>query len=256
MPGGMGGMGGMMGGMPGMGGLGGMMGGMRSGMQQPQQTQQNTAAAENEIYDVDRWRRSDEQDLPAEPTNVQLVRDAWERESQKKKQKSIKTVLKKLSSRKGKKKAEKEARKQTENKSASPFEWPEEKKQGTIVMPDMKASQKRITGTKNDAADNAPLPAIEIPYEHGVNYLGLHAPAGIESFFTSSPLNSAILAGDSLSMGPLSLNQVSDGRNFAMPGPEMRPVEMPAEAPAEGKTEYMDAFRESREGRKYEVRIL
>ncbi|MCD8332389.1 MAG: hypothetical protein LUB63_07710, partial [Oscillospiraceae bacterium] len=212
MPGGMGGLGGMLGGLlgggggpgGGMGGMGGMMGGMNRNSQQNQQTTQTTSTETSDVYDVDRWKRADGMDDVESKTNVQQVRDAWDRETEEKKKNSL---LTKLKARFSKKKKEEEP----------------PKRNGTITMPEAKKAQKRINNGKDDLPGEAPdyippaAPVAAVPSaaaavvaaeRRPVNYLGLTCYSDLDGFFTANPVNSAILAVDSLALGSLTLNQV------------------------------------------------
>ncbi len=242
MPGGMGG--GIMGML--MSGTGGMMGGG------PQNAPESSNAMQSDVYDVDRWKRAD--DVDAAPTTVQAVRSAWEREQAEREQRSLKyklkTLLKKLS---GKKESKGEDRQEAQPAG------------GTVVMPEMKKASKRISspGEQVEKERAVPIPEIYGNVKSEVNYLGLDVPTGIDDFFTENPLNSAILAVDSLSMGPLTLNQVKAGSGKVSPDQRAEavaaePLREAGPADQKGKpanTSYMDDFHANREQRKYQVRI-
>ncbi len=282
MPGGMGGLGGMLGGLMGggggMGGMGGgMMGGMNRNSQQNQQTTQTTTAETSDVYDVDRWKRADGMDDVESKTNVQQVRDAWDRQTEEKKKNSLLTKIK--------------------NRFSKKKEEEPPKRNGTITMPEAKKAQKRINNGRDDLPGEAPdyippaTPVAAVPSaaaaaeRRQVNYLGLTCYSDLDGFFTANPVNSAILAVDSLSLGALTLNQVLtpiDANTVPIltaPVPAAAPAGaapaggQAADAPAEparpaaggagrnfitqrAGTDYMDAFHESREQRKYEVKIL
>ncbi len=280
MPGGMGGLGGMLGGLMGGGGpgggMGGMMGGMNRNSQQNQQTTQTASAETSDVYDVDRWKRADGMDDVESKTNVQQVRDAWDRETEEKKKNSLLTKLK--------------TRFQKKKKEEEP-----PRRNGTITMPEAKKAQKRINNGRDDLPGEAPdyvspaAPVTAIPRavpaeeRRPVNYLGLTCYSDLDGFFTANPVNSAILAVDSLALGALTLNQVltpmdvgaapslsvpTAAQPGAVPAPSQaagtsEPLARPAAGGAgrnfitqRAGTDYMDAFHESREQRKYEVKIL
>ncbi|MCD8376119.1 MAG: hypothetical protein LUD69_04190, partial [Oscillospiraceae bacterium] len=223
MPGGMGGLGGMLGGLlgggggpgGGMGGMGGMMGGMNRNSQ-TQQTTQQTSTETSDVYDVDRWKRADGMDEVENKTNVQQVRDAWDKQAEEKKKNSL---LSRIKARFSKKKKEEEP----------------PRRNGTITMPEAKKAQKRINNGKDDlpgeAPDYVPVPAPVLPPETAamvaaqtaqkpVNYLGLTCYSDLDGFFTANPVNSAILAVDSLGLSSLTLNQVFTPVDAgAVPGP-------------------------------------
>lgn len=268
MMGGMGGLlGGLMGGRGGMGGMGGMGGGMNS--QQNQNTQQQGTVTVSDVYDVDRWKRADGMDSVENKTNVQQVRDAWDREAEEKKKKSLLTKIKSIF-----------RKKQPETPPVV---------NGTVTTPEMKKAQKRINnGKEPEQPIAAPVVTVVPDWERlDKNYLGLFAHSDIDSFFTANPVNSAILAVDSLAFGSLTLNQVNvpSVTVVSVPAPasvtDSAPTgaaQEPAAIPAQGQppvnpvpsavgpgrnliaqragTDFMGAFHESREQRKYEVKIL
>ncbi len=326
MPGGMGGgmgglLGGLLGGGGGMGGPGGGMGGMggpgggMGGMGRNNQNQQNTQETEDtsDVYDVDRWKRADGMDDGYQElsydrrTNVQQVRDAWDRDKKEKEGKGLGSRIKNIFSRD----KEKENKKKKEE-APPPVNY-------TVTTPEMKKVQNRSTNPianaekaekEAKAAETSPVapvvnPVIQQRPEHAFNYLGLTFPSDIDTFFTSNPINSAILATDSLSLGPLTLDQVASTDGFgippinlvassvapAQPDPpiveqaaavagspplagstqnippslENKDERQPGPAGARGParnlitertgTNLMDSYRDSREQRKYEVKI-
>ena len=187
MPGGMGG--GMGGGLMGL-----MRGAMGGGMNRsPSGGQGQAAETIVDDYDVARWKRAD--GLDAAPTMVQAVRADWDQKRSEQQARSpLKRLLRKFSRKK-------------EDKSA-PVREPEPRPAGgTIVTPEMKKASQRIHPS---AARPDPVrPAQPKPCPPcATNYLGLHFQTEIGGFFTENPINSAILAVDSLGMGALTLNQV------------------------------------------------
>lgn len=289
-PGGMGGMGGM-GGPGGMGGMGGMTR-MANPNGQNQANAGNMQMGEADVYDVDRWKRADGMDAPT--SNVQMVRDAWDRKDAEKKEKSL---LNKSKNKVGKLLSKKKS--SEEHETTIPETRPVG---GTIHTAEMKKAERNLMTEEEQKQADAEarkaaaallqrqvMPAERKPY----NYLGLQTPSQIESFFTSNPLNSVILAVDNLSMGVLSLNQVqaTAGRDNLSPGEiagrQMMSRENTEESPVVGAagadmgrnvnarslsgmqsgvkgnliaqqagTDYMNMVRENRENKKYDVHIV
>lgn len=169
------------------GGFGGMGGLLNSALHAP-----GSAAPEPsqsaDVYDVDRWKRADGLD---NTTMVQTVRRDWEQTQKQSPGQKIKAWFQRKPA-----------------KPATPEETPLEPVHGTVAMPDIKRTQRRIqTNVEQEPAPNQPVqPQQSDP--HAENYLGLDFPTALESFFTANPLNSAILAVDRLGFEPLSLNQV------------------------------------------------
>lgn len=247
MPGGMGGMGGGL--------LGGLMKGAMGGMNRnPSAGQTQGAETIVDDYDVARWQRADGLDVV--PTMVQTVRADWDK---KKAEEQKKSPLKKLLNKFSRKKEPKIAiSSEPEPRSAG----------GTIVTPEMKKASQRI---KPAAEQEVTVQQAEPPRSRSQrcttdrkNYLGLNFQTELDGFFTSNPVNSAILAVDSLGMGALTLNQITRVPEF----PE-KPLDL-ADQPLQDKeqsssfqnliaqrtdTNYMNEFRKSREQQKYNVRI-
>ncbi|MCD7902812.1 MAG: hypothetical protein LUF91_03450 [Oscillospiraceae bacterium] len=275
MGGGMGGMGGLLGGlMRGGGGMGGMNGGMGRS-----QTVQTTQTVTDE-YDLTRWQRADGLDAPG-PSMVQTVRADWEKKQDAKNERSL---LRRVKSRFFRKKAKGPA-------AADAAAEPPRPAGGTIVMPEMKKATQRInTGAAATPARVAPPRAGRTAALRERNYLGLHCETGIEPFFTANPINSVLLAVDSLGLGALTLNQTDPSAwqttpagtdasaphafsaaasaaptepapAAAVPSAAAPPAPQPAGAARanlitqRAETSYMDAFHESREQQKYNVRI-
>lgn len=252
MPGGMGG--GMGGGL-----LGGLMKGAMGGMNRNPSAGQ-TQAAETIVddYDVARWQRADGLDVV--PTMVQTVRADWDR---KKSEEQKRSPLKKLLSKFSRKK---------ELKAPISSDSEPRPAGGTIVMPEMKkASQRIIPTAERDVTVQQTEPSGRRG-EHdnisGKNYLGLSFQTKIDSFFTANPINSAILAVDSLGMGALTLNQVvatPEAEDFPEPSqPNLAKQPLPDDE-QDGRlqnsiaqrtdTNYMNEFHKNREQQKYNVRI-
>lgn len=245
MPGGMGG--GLMGML-----MKGAMGGMN---RNPAAGQPQAAEPIVDDYDVTRWQRAD--GLDAAPTMVQAVRADWDR---KKSEEQKRSPFQKLISRFARKKEPK----------AAVFSEPESRPAGgTIIAPEMKKASQRINpAAERDAAgqrEEPPGRRCEPSTLDGRNYLGLRFQTELGGFFTANPVNSALLAVDSLGMGALALNQVTRI-------PETGAfLETPQEAPLapeqehtggvqngiaqRADTNYMNEFRKSREQQKYNVRI-
>lgn len=258
--------GGLVGGMGGPGGMGGMGGmGRMAGMNgQNQMNAGNMQPNGADLYDVDRWKRADGMDAPT--SNVQMVRDAWDRKDAEKKEKSLlKKSRNKIGSLLQKKKNS------TEQETA---EIPEARPAGgTIHTAEMKKAERNLMTEKEEKQANAqrqPEPAsmlkrqAESKDRKPYNYLGLQTPSSIEDFFTSNPLNSVILAVDSLSMGVLGMNQVRTSAGWGGFAPDKTAVsqaEFPDNAVRDpemepAKTDYMNMVRENRENRKYDVHIV
>lgn len=247
MPGGMGG--GLMGIL-----MKGAMGGMNRNL-----AAERTQAAEPVMddYDVARWQRAD--GLDAVPTMVQAVRADWDRKNSEKQERSpLKKLFRKFTRKK-------------EAKTAIVSEPESRPAGGTIVAPEMKKASQRINpaAERDDAARQMALPGRQERRcnADGKNYLGLSFQSEIDGFFTANPVNSAILAVDSLGMGCLTLNQIG-----AMTETESLPEQSRAKAaePLQGNeetgalqgldmqragTNYMNEFHKSREQQKYNVRI-
>lgn len=241
MPGGMGG--GLMGML-----MKGAMGGMN---RNPAAGQTQAAETIADDYDVARWQRAD--GLDAAPTMVQAVRADWER---KKAEEQKKSPLKRFFSRFSRKK---------EPKGSTPIEPEPRPAGGTIVTPEMKKTSQRITPALERDIRAEPLcRRAERRNPDERNYLGLSFQTQLDSFFTVNPVNSAILAVDSLGMGALTLNQVTatpapDGapqdRADQLPPDRTQAGEDQNSAPSRPDANYMNEFRKSREQQKYNVRI-
>lgn len=110
MPGGQGGGAGGLAGilMRGVAGGRGPGGGM--GMNDPGRGGQNTETI-SDLYDVDRWKRADDLDSGFEPTMVQTVRDAWERNTEEKRKNSPVSRIRAVFQRKNRKNTLKRERK-------------------------------------------------------------------------------------------------------------------------------------------------
>ena len=96
------------------------------------------------------------------------------------------------------------------------------------------------------------------------NYLGLSFQTELDGFFTANPVNSAILAVDSLGMGALTLNQVTGAPEFPEKPQDSTDQPLPDKEQTSGfrnliaqraDTNYMNEFHKSREQQKYNVRI-
>jgi len=228
MPGGMGGMGGMIGGMlggggGGMGGMGGMMGGMNGQNQNGQNNQntQNTQTNTSDVYDVDRWKRSDGIDQGTDTSAVKMVRDAWEQEDAKKKEKALRRKSNRKMTGIFAKKRKKEETEAVEKAMERPAG-------GTVHTPEMKLAEHNIKSVKQQTAEEeaARAAALAAAMEaerlrqasiKPFNYLGLTTPSAIEPFFTSNPVNSLTLAVDNLAFGSLTLNQTTRTAVAGMP---------------------------------------
>ena len=100
-------------------------------------------------------------------------------------------------------------------RSVSSVRRPQGMQEGnTIITPGMRKALHHIPEVVRDcednracdsSADNKGRPYYRIRENSPI---GLMTRAGIDSFFSSNPLNSTLLAVDSLSMGPITLNQV------------------------------------------------
>ncbi len=208
--------------MPGcMGGIGGMMGGMNGQNNQNAQNTQSTDANTSDVYDVDRWKRSDGIDQRTDTSAVKMVRDAWEQEETKKKEKS----LRRKSNRKTTGLFAKRRTKKEQEELEAQLEHP---KAGTIKTPEMKLAEHNIKSAEQQRAEEeaaraaAQAAAIaaaraRLRAEKPYNYLGLTSPSAIEPFFTSNPVNSLSLAVDQLAFGSLTLNQTSRSPVAGMP---------------------------------------
>ena len=248
MPGGMGG--GLMGML-----MKGAMGGMN---RNPAAGQPQAAETITDDYDVARWQRADGLDVV--PTMVQTVRADWDRKkSEEQKRSLLKKVLSKFSRKK-------------EPKVPISNEPEPRPAGGTIVTPEMKKASQRINpaAERETTVQRAEAPGRQEEHHNTreKNYLGLSFQTEIGGFFTANPINSAILAVDSLGMGALALNQVAvTPETEALPEPP--PVDL-AERPLPGEersgsvqnpitqrtdTNYMNEFHKGREQQKYNVRI-
>lgn len=249
MPGGMGG--GMGGGLMGML-MKGTMGGMN---RNPAAGQPQAAETIADDYDVARWQRADGLDVV--PTMVQTVRADWDRKkSEEQKRSPLKKVLSKFSR---KKEPKVPVSNEPEPRPAG----------GTIVMPEMKKASQRINPAAERESTVQRAEAPERQAEHRdifcKNYLGLSFQTEIGGFFTVNPINSAILAVDSLGMGALALNQVAvTPETEALPEPPSVNVQQDFAERSDSMqnpiaqrtdTNYMNEFHKSREQQKYNIRI-
>ncbi|MCD8343764.1 MAG: hypothetical protein LUC19_05185 [Oscillospiraceae bacterium] len=248
MPGGMGG--GMGGGLMSLlrrgGGMGGGMG--MGGMGRNQNVQQTQQTDE---YDVDRWQRADGLDAAA-PTMVQTVRADWDGRAAAKQQRSpVRRLINKLT----RKKDEPAAAPQPDMRPVG----------GTVTTPEMKKATQRTRAAEAESAVQPEPAAPQLDYA-SPNYLGLSFHTELDGFMTANPINSAILAGDSLSMGMLTLNQATPvyaaetPRVQSAPAPENAPLAVSADGAQNiiaqrAELNYMNDFHRSREEQKYNVRI-
>lgn len=140
------------------------------------------------------------------------------------------------------------------------------------MTPEMKKASQHIDPTteRENAVQQAEAPRCQTEHcENGKkNYLGLSFQTEIDGFFTANPVNSAILAVDSLGMGALTLNQVTVTPEWEA-DPALIRQNMEAELlPCNDETDslrnvitqrtdtnYMNEFHKSREQQKYNVRI-
>lgn len=257
MPGNLGGMGrifgSLRGGMGGMRGMGNMAGGMGGGMGPmggmngmgaalSQDTSRADAAAAEE-YDVDRWKRADEQEQwnrqngTGEKSALEQVRQEWEKKNEKKTSR-----LRRLLRKDGKKKEE------------LPVGYTEHGTLNVRSSPGRRSEEeRRLQNLSETAADASEKTDREKSFSAGA---GDENGAGRDGmiphtrefrrFFTENPVNSVLLAYDSLSTGPLTLNQVvqsAEGRAAAGWSHD-------------STTGYMDNLRASGQRRKYEVHIV
>lgn len=243
--------------------MGSLMRGAMGGMNRsPSGSQTQTAQNIVDDYDVARWQRADGLDVV--PTMVQAVRSDWDRKNSEKQERS---PIKKLFSKfKRKKAAKTEIASEPEPRPAG----------GTIVAPEMKKASQRINpAAERDAAAQQAEPPKRPDRRFiadGKNYLGLSFQSEIDGFFVANPINSAILAVDSLGMGALTLNQVTVAPelNTSFEMPQANVQRDIADLPSPGNeqagspqnpmtqradTSYMNEFHKSREQQKYNVRI-
>ena len=241
------GMAGGMGGGMGRGGLGGFgagRGGSSGGQGGSNGAQSQDSAAEgaSDLYDVDRWQRAEEEQAAANReyadtgmSALEQVKKEWENKSEKKSSR-----LKKL------------LRKDNETGTSG-------KIRGTAVQ----TEQKDYAGTQYVRANPARKMAEERRlgqtsvtvqqgdeeryFETAVNRHAVPVKSEFERFFSSNPVNSVILCGDSLSMGPLTMNQLYQSHDR---GSE------PHRWDHNSDTGYMDNLKESSQRRKYEVHIV
>ncbi|MCC8048373.1 MAG: hypothetical protein LIO52_04655 [Oscillospiraceae bacterium] len=244
MPGGMGG--GMGGGLMSLLTRGGGMG--MSGMGRNQNVQQTQQTDE---YDVDRWQRADGLDAAA-PTMVQTVRADWDGRAAAKQQRSpVRRLINKLT----RKKDEPAAAPQPDMRPSG----------GTVTTPEMKKATQRARAAEAEPAVQ-PEPAAPLFNNASPNYLGLSFHTELDGFMTANPINSAILAGDSLSMGMLTLNQATPvyaaetSRVQSTPAPENALAAVSTSGAQNiiaqrAELNYMNDFHRSREEQKYNVRI-
>lgn len=253
-----GGMGGM-GGMRGMGGMGNMAGGMGGGMngmgsmggmgaaQSRDASQTEVSAAEE--YDVDRWKRADEQEQwnrqngIGERSALEQVRQEWESKN-KKKTSRLQSRLQRLMRKDGKSKEQ----------ETLPAGYTEHGMINVRSSPGRRSEEeRRLQKISESAAEAAEAAGREAPAPAGTRE---EPDAGREEnvpytrefrrFFTENPINSVLLAYDCLSTGPLTLNQVvQNAGGTAQTGWSH-----------DSTTGYMDNLRESGQRRKYEVHIV
>lgn len=329
MPGGHGG-----GGLAGMllrsaaggGGPGRGMGGMK--MNSMNGESQGTQSS-SDVYDVDRWKRADDLDSGFEPTLVQTVRDAWERETKEKKKNSplakIRTFFQRkagMESQRKKKRREERMERRAQGSAARRDDYEKERgyeeaeraresgrdsrengehqnrslerisserqrgmKEGnTIITPGMRKSLHHVPeiSEEEESPSRSETDSL-VQFKESRNLIGLRTGAGIDSFFGNSPLNSILLAVDSLSFGPLTVNQVRQQEvsfnadsglfprektadSYAGPSSEGESVSDKIRPPGGSNmkinlitnrtgTHYMNSLREEREQRKYDVRV-
>lgn len=243
------------------GGLMGMLmkGGMGGMNRNPSAGQTQAAETIVDDYDLARWQRADGLDVA--PTMVQTVRADWEK---KKAEEQKKSPLKKFFSRFSCKK---------ETKTVVSSEPEPRPTGGTVVTPEMKKASQRINPTAEREAVTQQAEVSRRQTERceacGKNYLGLSFQTEIDGFFTANPINSAILAVDSLGMGALTLNQITIPQEKAQheqPRFKQDILEQPLSDKEQtdslqntiaqrADTSYMNEFHKGREQQKYNVRI-
>ncbi len=207
---------------------------MRDGRMQSVQKQQDAEDAANELYDVDRWREAERQaewdrDITGTSgSNIEQVRRKWNKASD------------------------------TEDDTDDIYEDPairdsaREKRpeRDTHVNSVYARMNRQDIGPATDATDGIYLGSI------GRNYLGLSVHSGIDGFFSSNPINSCLLAGDSLSMGYLSLNQTGADR-YGLDAEDSERSKLGADAVGDSEADsYMQKRREESARKKENIKIL
>lgn len=247
MAGGMGGMGGMGRGMGGLGGLGSFgagRGGAAGGQGASNGAQNQSGAAEgnsSDLYDVDRWQRAEEEQAAANReyadtglSALEQVKKEWENKSDKKTSR-LKKLLRKDTDQASRKprgaaaQAEQTDYAGTQYVRANPArKMVEERKLGQSAEVQEQSEEERFAGSGGE---------------------GYSAPvkSEFERFFSSNPINSTILSVDSLSMGPLTMNQLYRSSDSGRASRQWS---------HNSDTGYMDNLKESGQRRKYEVHIV
>ncbi len=253
--------GGMGGGMHGAGGFGMGGGGMQGGMALNQQVQRTDDLWGG--YDLDRWSIAEENEARAEQSAaggkaevggesaIAAVKRSWEakggrsrralRAERKAAEKSVKAEKKQD--------AEEAERLKTREELSAGQAGPDGQKAKAVSASD---EESRIKASGNDKRQPAP--------QAGTLRAGLPP---LSDFMNANPLNSAILAVDTLSMGPMVLNQVSEryglsGRSVygKVSGSGAAEACRGAAGEADGAdTPYMESFRRAKAEKLYDVRI-
>ena len=193
-----------------------MPGGRMQSVQKPQDAE-DTA---NELYDVDRWREAERQ---AE----------WDRDIMGTSGSNIEQVRRKW------------------NKASDADDDDADDIYGSSAARDSASERRserdvRVTDAREGIHSGST----------GRNPLGLSVCSGIDGFFSSNPINSCLLAGDSLSMGYLSLNQTVADR-YGLDAEDSERSKLGADAVNDGEAgSYMQKRREESARKKENIKIL
>lgn len=208
-----------------------MPGDRMQSVQKPQDAE-DTA---NELYDVDRWREAERQAewdrdiIGTSGSNIEQVRRKWNKASD----------------------ADDDDADDIYGSSAARDSASERRSERDVRVNSVYARiNRQDVGPVTDAREGIHSGST------GRNPLGLSVCSGIDGFFSSNPINSCLLAGDSLSMGYLSLNQTVADR-YGLDAEDSERSKLGADAVNDGEAgSYMQKRREESARKKENIKIL
>ena len=193
---------------------------------------------------MDRWQRAEEEQAANREyadtgmSALEQVRKEWENKSEKKTSRLKRLLRKDNDSASGKTKTKtRGAAVQTEPADYAGTQY-------VRANPARKMVEERRLGQASETSQQG---EEERYAETAAGGYAMPVKSEFERFFSANPINSTILCYDSLSMGPLTMNQLY--RSFD-------PDREPRQWSHNSDTGYMDNLKESSQRRKYEVHIV
>ncbi|MCC8123614.1 MAG: hypothetical protein LIO58_08740, partial [Oscillospiraceae bacterium] len=221
-------------------------------------------------YDVDRWKQAESTGaaVSADKTMVQQVREGWDQRESSGKGLFGRTKKNNIATRRAEEAANADQTERDARPAGGTVNYMEQAKRKK-AQEEQEGTARRREPPPKRVMENCPI-AQEFGKQ---NYLSLSIKTGIDSYFSSNPLNSALLAVDTLGMEGLTLNQVASPRSVVAKCPdcpvcyaleELRRRQTAAQevvehlmAPDARQDEgYMRSVRRQTSERKYEVKML